>query len=392
MILNRLVVPLVGKGSRFAELGYSMPKPLILIDDKTIIEHSMASFIIPESCQLIFIVRTEHINNYHIDAFLKQKFGNNTVIVSVDGDTRGSVESVLKAKEFINDELPLAIWCSDVFFGDGKTIPNNEKINDTLNYVYTTKANSPAYSYVKIDSNNYLTEVVEKKVISDNANLGYYAFESGKLFVKYANEMINSDYKSNGEFFLAPLYNLIIRDNIKVSYKEFERSHFFGTPKEMQFYKECVLNVFDNTKTIAISCDHSGYDLKESLKTILQKKGIKFVDCGTFSREPSDYATYSKILVEQIKNKNCSHGFLICRSANGQAIYANKYKHIRCAYIFDEWTAKHSIEHNCANVYAIPSRYIDEKHLEDIVYVLLKSRFQGGRHENRVRQILDIND
>lgn len=390
MINYRLIVPLLGKGSRFADEGFSMPKPLILVDDKTIIEHSMSSFDIRENCELIFLVRSEHVTNFSMDRFLKQKFGERTVVVSVNGDTRGSVESVLKAEHLINDDIPLAIWCSDVFFGDGGVIPGPDEINGCLNYVYTTTANSPAYSYIKTDEDGFVTEVAEKMVISNKANLGYYAFESGKVFIHYAKKMIHDGTKTNGEFYLAPLYNLLISDGFKVTYRDFEKSHFFGNPRELKFYKECVLNKFRDSKCIAIASDHSGYELKEELKDVLTSQGFKFVDCGAFSDSPSDYATYSKILVEQIGNGNCSHGFLICRSANGQAIYANKYKHIRCAYVFDEWTAKHSIEHNCANVFALPSKYVNNEMLEIILNRLKESTFQGGRHEDRMRRILDV--
>lgn len=385
----RLIVPMVGKGSRFSSMGFAMPKPLIMVDDRTIIEHSMGSFSIPDTCELIFIVRSEHVTNFAIDKFLKLKFGEKTKVVSVDKETRGSVETVLEARGEFEDQVPMAVWCSDVFFGDGKFTPEPKEVNRSLNYTLTTKANSPGYSYIKSDNRGLVTLVAEKKVISEQANLGYYAFESGKLFCEYADKMIKSQYLVNGEFYLAPLYNLLISDGLRVTFEEIGRSHFFGTPKEMEFYRECVLKRFGHGK-IALAADHSGYELKEALKVVLGELGLDFVDCGAFSDSPSDYATYSKVLIEGIKRGDCSHGFLLCRSANGQAIFANKFKHIRCAYVFDEWTAKHSVEHNCANVFAIPSHYVKGDLLKSIVETLKKAEFQGGRHENRVRQILDL--
>jgi RpiB/LacA/LacB family sugar-phosphate isomerase len=388
MITNRLVVPLLGKGSRFSDCGFTMPKPLIMVDCRTIIEHSMDSFDLSDETEIIFIVRTEHITNFGIDSFLLQKFSKNVKIVSVSEETRGSVESVLKARQFIEDELPLSIWCSDVYFENNleKFKPSTLPINGTLNYVLTTKANSPSYSYIKTQD-DFVVEVAEKKVISNHANLGYYSFSSGKLFCSYADRMIDENYKTNGEFFIAPIYNLLISDGLLVSHKEFEKCHFFGTPKELQFYKSCVLKDIKKSK-IAISSDHSGYDLKNIMVELLE--GHEFVDCGAYNDNSSDYVTYSKILIEQIKSGVCDFGFLFCRSANGQAIYANKYNFIRCAYVFDEWTAKHAIEHNCANVFAIPSQYVDKVMLRKIILTIFDSKFQGGRHENRVRQILDV--
>lgn len=389
MFENRLVVPLLGKGSRFSESGFSMPKPLIMVDDKTIIEHSMSSFHLEDTTEIIFIVREEHATNFGIDSFLSQKFGKNIKIVKVCEETRGSVESVLKARHLIDDLLPLSIWCSDVYFEgeDSKKFkPNNSFIDGSLNYVLTTKANSPAYSYIKTDG-KHVVEVAEKKVISNQANLGYYNFSSGKLFCEYADKMISLDYRTNNEFFIAPIYNLLVADGLEVTHKEFQKTHFFGTPKELFFYRNCVLKDIKKSK-IALSSDHSAFGLKT--KALHYLKGFECVDCGAYNDSPSDYVTYSKILIEQIKNGVCDFGFLFCRSANGQAIYANKYNFVRCAYVFDEWTAKHAIEHNCANVFAIPSQYVNDEELIKIFTTIFESKFQGGRHENRVRQIFDI--
>jgi len=189
-----IVLPIAGKAQRFIDKGYLVPKPLIIVDKKHIIDWALESIDLKniDEYQLIFVVRLDHINDFAIDEILKQKFGNDVKIVVVDHITEGSVCTCLLAEEYIDNDEELLIYTPDVYFQDSFN-PNN--IEQGLDgHILTFKANSPAHSYAQLDDNGYVTKTVEKEVISENAAVGVYYFKTGKMFVKYANKLIDVQF------------------------------------------------------------------------------------------------------------------------------------------------------------------------------------------------------
>ena len=110
-----ILIPMAGAGSRFADVGYIMPKQLIMVDGTQMLDWSLKS-IIKDDCNLIFAVRQEHIRNFSIDTILKSRYGDDIKIVVVDHLTDGSVSTCLLAKGYIDNDNPLLIYTLDVFF------------------------------------------------------------------------------------------------------------------------------------------------------------------------------------------------------------------------------------------------------------------------------------
>jgi len=221
-----VLVPLAGRGQRFLDVGVKTPKPMIQIDGKSIIEWSLGCVDTSE-CNLIFVVRAEHVSDYDIDGFLKQKFGQAITVVVANHDTQGSVDSCLLAKQFIDNDLPLIVHTSDVYFEVGEQLggkyygrfdPAAAGGRDGL--ILTFKSNSPNYSYSKLDFKGHVEEVAEKTVISNNASTGVYCFSSGKMFVSYAEKYIPNPEDPacdmSAEYYIAPLYNLMIEDGQRI--------------------------------------------------------------------------------------------------------------------------------------------------------------------------------
>ena len=154
-----LLLPIAGKAQRFLDAGYTMPKPLILAKGRHVIDWSLDSIDTTE-CNLIFIVRLDHIYNFSIDTILKQKFGKDIVIVIVDKVTRGALETCTLAEKYIDNELPLYIYTPDVYFSP-KFNQNCIK-EDTDGFLLTFQANSPDHSYADTDSQAIVTRVVER--------------------------------------------------------------------------------------------------------------------------------------------------------------------------------------------------------------------------------------
>ena len=144
---------------------------------------------------------------------------------------------------------------------------------------------------------------------------------------------------------------------------------------------------FDLHKPIAIGSDHAGFDYKEDLISYLEGKGLPFKDFGTHSKDSVDYPDFAHPVADAVEKNEASFGILLCGSANGVAITANKHKGIRAAICWGEEIAKLSREHNNANVICIPARFVREGDAEKMVDIFMRTSFEGGRHERRVEKI-----
>ena len=141
---------------------------------------------------------------------------------------------------------------------------------------------------------------------------------------------------------------------------------------------------------IAIGSDHGGYRLKEEIKKYLEETEIEYTDCGTFNEERAEYPEIAQALATEIQDGQAEKGIIICRSGIGMSIVANKFKGIRCAKCNDEEEARFSRMHNNANVLAIGADYIDTNKAIRMVRTWIATEFEGGRHEERVNMIKEI--
>lgn len=379
-----LLLPIAGRAQRFLDAGYMMPKPLILANHKHVIDWSLESLDYSD-CNLIFIVRLDHIYNFSIDKILKQKFGNDIQIVVLDEVSRGALETCIFAEKYIDNNNPLLIYTPDVYFEpqfNPKNIPQ-----ESDGFLLTFLANSADHSYSQCDINGKVSRIAEKEVISEHANVGLYYFKTGKDFLKYGKEVIDNNMLIKNEFYIAPMYNLMIRDGMNVTCFDTEKMHVLGTPDTLEFFSERVTSKFGD-KPIALACDHSGYDLKEKTKIIFDMKGIKYTDVGTYVDKSCDYYDYVSQSISLIKSNDCDYAISFCRSGQGVNLAANKFDGILSALVFDSYTAEYSIKHNCANHFAIPSKYVDVKTMEEIIDKLKSTTFDGGRHFTRLKKFI----
>ncbi|MDZ4752007.1 MAG: ribose 5-phosphate isomerase B [Flavobacteriales bacterium] len=139
-------------------------------------------------------------------------------------------------------------------------------------------------------------------------------------------------------------------------------------------------------RKIEIGSDHAGFDLKEALKVILESEGNFVMDHGTYNNASADYPDYAHKTAEAVL-ANKDMGILICGSANGVCISANKHNGIRAALCWKLEIAGLARKHNNANIICIPARYVTEKEAWEMVRVFMETEFEGGRHETRVNKI-----
>ena len=145
--------------------------------------------------------------------------------------------------------------------------------------------------------------------------------------------------------------------------------------------------MFDKTKPVAIGGDHAGFDYKEILKSLITKEGLTVKDFGPFSNQSVDYPDFAHPVSASVENGESAFGVLLCGSANGVAITANKHQGIRAAICWSAEIAKLSRQHNDANVLCIPARFVSEEEAKEIFLAFVNTEFEGGRHETRVKKI-----
>jgi len=140
-------------------------------------------------------------------------------------------------------------------------------------------------------------------------------------------------------------------------------------------------------KKIAIGSDHAGFEYKTALVDFLKELGYEVMDFGTNTADSVDYPDFAHPVASAVENKTADAGVLICGSANGVAITANKHQNIRAAICWLEEIAALARQHNDANVVCIPARFIDLDLAKKITSTFMTTDFEGGRHANRVNKI-----
>jgi len=231
-----VLIPMAGAGSRFAQVGYSFPKPLIEVNGKPMIQVVLENLNI--EANFTFVVRKEHYEKYSLQ-YLLTLIAPGCNIVQVDELTEGSACTTMLAKEFINNDDPLLLANSDQFMewnsNESLYAFNADGIDGGI---LTFKATHPKWSYAKVGADGFVSEVAEKKPISDDATVGVYYWKKGSDYVKYTEQMIEKDIRTNGEFYICPVFNEAIADGKKVRIKEIERMWGIGTPEDLSYFLE----------------------------------------------------------------------------------------------------------------------------------------------------------
>lgn len=144
---------------------------------------------------------------------------------------------------------------------------------------------------------------------------------------------------------------------------------------------------FDHSKPIAVGADHAGFEYKTAIVKYLNEMGYQVMDFGTYSANSVDYPDFAHPTANSIENNEAACGVLVCGSANGIAITANKHQGIRAAICWQKEIAELARLHNNANIVCLPARFISLQNAYDIITTFLKTPFEGGRHAGRVNKI-----
>lgn len=232
-----IVVPMAGRGSRFANAGYQVPKPWIEVYGHPMIEYVVKNITPNCSHRFLFICQQEHLQNYDAQARL-EKMAPGCEVIAIDHITQGAACTVLLAEKWIDHADALMIANSDQFVDtDINAYLEKMGMNDGL--IMTMPAQDPKWSYIQYDANGFVTLVKEKEVISNQATVGIYNYQHGCDFVQYAHQMIEKDIRVNNEFYVAPVYNEMIEAGKKIIYSDVgQHMYGTGTPEDLKQFMQ----------------------------------------------------------------------------------------------------------------------------------------------------------
>ena len=299
-----LIIPMSGIGKRFIDAGYTKPKPLIEVDGKPIIEHVVNLF--PGISDITFICNKTHIEKTDMKNVLLSLFPSCKILEVPDGVKKGPVFAVSKIFDYIDDDKEIILsYCDYGTVWDFDEFLTKKLKYDGLIPYYTGfhphMLGSDNYAFCKMEG-ECVCEIKEKQPFTDNkmnefASNGTYYFKSGKLVKKYFQELIDLDLNVNGEYYISLVYNLLIRDGLKVGVFEIEKMLQWGTPYDLEIYKSWS-NYFLNSVNWSpkLSCPKN-----TTLILPMAGKGSRFSEVGYNLPKPFLPVNNSVMVVEAVK-------------------------------------------------------------------------------------------
>ena len=232
-----VIVPMAGAGSRFHVAGYGLPKPLIEVLKRPMVQ-TVVDYLNVQA-NFIYIVQKEHNQEYALSSLLNS-ISPNCKIVEVDGLTEGAACSILAAKEHINNDKPILIVNSDNLIVWEPVEFMFEMEEDVDGGIVVFEDDNPKWSFVGLDEYGYVNLVAEKDPISNLATAGIYYWKHGKDFVSCAEQMIAKDIRVNNEFYVAPVYNEAIKEGRHISIFRIKREEMWGlgTPEDLTYFND----------------------------------------------------------------------------------------------------------------------------------------------------------
>lgn len=233
-----IVIPMAGRGQRFADKGYTFPKPLIEINNKPMIHIITNNLRLSEPHRFVYIALEEHAHKYALSNMLKL-IAEDSEMVTTGGVTQGAACTVLLAKEFFDNTDEMIIANSDQFLDmkidDFVRDARKRKLDGSI---VTFSSTHPKWSYALTDEGGQVIEVQEKKPISTHATVGIYYYRQGHMFANGAQEMIRKNIRTNNEFYVAPVFNEMILNGANVGIYEIPGGKMYGlgTPEDLDSF------------------------------------------------------------------------------------------------------------------------------------------------------------
>lgn len=229
-----ILIPMAGLGSRFQQKGYLLPKPLIDVNGKPMIQNVVDNLNI--DANYIFVVQKSHYEQYNLGIILPL-IAPNCKIIQTEGLTEGAACTTLLAKQFINNNDHLLIVNSDQYIEWNSCDFMSSMIHNNYDAgILTFEDNNPKWSYARNNSNGFVDLVAEKEPISNEATVGIYYWKYGKDYVSFAEQMIYKNIRVKNEFYVCPVFNEAIAANKKIKTFRANKMWGLGTPEDLEYF------------------------------------------------------------------------------------------------------------------------------------------------------------
>ena len=235
-----VIIPAAGEGSRFANAGWMKPKPFIDVEGRPMLDHVIEN-VVPQGANATLILRKSHILEQ--PNIVKNIETAGADILPIENLTEGTACTVLLARRVFDNNSPMIVANSDQVVDFNVSDYVSDCINRGLDgsiLVFRNPSMDPKWSFAKVDEQGLVTEVAEKKPISDLATVGIYLFSRGRDFVSAAADMVAANDRVNGEFYTCPVYNYMIANGARIGIYEVPMDAMFGlgTPDDLKSFLE----------------------------------------------------------------------------------------------------------------------------------------------------------
>ena len=228
-----IVIPMAGRGSRFRDAGWTIPKPLIEVSGEPLYAWALKGLPLENARRIILIALDEIANDAAFRDDVHRRFGGHDVeILSVGAVTEGQACTVLLAREFIDTGDGLLIFNADTY-QRSSGLPSLIEAPSVDGVLSAFRAPGNQWSFVKVDDSGRVIETAEKRRISEWASTGMYYFRRGADYVAAADAMISEGDRTRGEFYVAPLYNRLIAAGAHIAMDVVDSVHVLGTPQDV---------------------------------------------------------------------------------------------------------------------------------------------------------------
>ena len=230
---------MAGRGSRFAEVGYTVPKPLIDVKGRPMYSWAMESLPLHAAKRVVFVCLLDHLTDLSLEQDIKMRYSKfNPVIIPLNKVTEGQACTVLEAREYIDNDEPLIIYNADTYCVSSSDDTYTNLSEDVDGVISVFHAEGDKWSFARMDETGRVIETAEKRRISAWATTGLYHFTHGRDFVAHAEEMIKANERVNNEFYVIPVYNRMIADSANIRCDIAQEVWVLGTPEDLAHFEE----------------------------------------------------------------------------------------------------------------------------------------------------------
>ena len=332
----QIIIPMSGFGERFRKAGYNIPKPLIKVHDKTIIEYVINLF--PKENNFIFICNKDHLKNikFNMRDILK-KISPKSKIVSINPHKLGPVHAILKAKKYIKLDKPTIVNYADfTCYWDYKKFKKfalNKKTNfdgviPSYKDFHPHTIWNNYYAYLKLNKKNLLEDIREKKPftkdpVKEFASSGTYFFKNGKMMIQYFEKMIKEKIIVNKEYYVSMAYKPMIKDSKKIAAYNLDHFMQWGTPKDLNeylYWSNCFIALTKKSKTLKLP----GYTIIP-----MAGKGLRFIKDGYKKPKPIIPVSGKELIFQVLDDLPITtNNILVVRDNNTHNLLLNNKRQI----------------------------------------------------------------